>query len=159
MKKKNLIHLVQAGIAAGLLFSPQARIFADNDQDKEAAEKFMKLVQETDGNITYHKMTQDELLLELNEEGAEIYQSLSPEGKALALQMADRSCNNTNACKGENACRTDKNKCAGQGSCKGTTKCAFSDKNLAVKVAAKKMAEKRQQALQGNQSADQAGKK
>ena len=45
-----------------------------------------------------------------------------------------------------------KNTCAGQGQCKGQTKCAFSDKNVAVRVAAKKMAEKREALLKTNSS-------
>lgn len=88
-------------------------------------------------------MTEEELLTELNDEGYKTYQQLGPEGKELARQVASMRCNGTNACKGLNACSTDKNKCAGQGACKGQGKCGISDKNLAVKIAAKKMAEKR----------------
>lgn len=104
------------------------------------------------GNLGYHLMTEDELLLELNDEATKLYNSLSPEGKALAREVASQRCNGTNDCKGLNACQTEHNKCAGQGSCKGTSKCAFSDKNLAVKVVAKKMAEKRNGALKNSGS-------
>jgi hypothetical protein len=144
MKKRDLTRLVLTGIASGLLASNLSL----KAQDQNVSSDFLELVANSGGNITYHLLTEDEMLLELNEEGAELFKSLSPEGKQLALRIASRSCNNTNDCKGENACRTDKNKCAGQGQCKGQTKCAFSDKNLAVKVAAKKMAEKRNQALE-----------
>lgn len=95
------------------------------------------------GNMGYKLMTEDELALELNQEGWNLFKSLSPEGKRLALEVASRRCGATNSCKGLNACATDKNNCAGQGSCKGQTKCSLSDKNLAVRLVAKKMAEKR----------------
>lgn len=96
------------------------------------------------GNMGYKLMTEEELSLELNQEGWELYQSLSPEGKALARQVASRRCGGSNTCKGLNACATDKNSCAGKGECKGQTKCSLSDKGLAVRLVAKKMAEKRQ---------------
>lgn len=99
------------------------------------------------GNLGYHLLTEDELLLELNDEATKQYNALSPEGKALAREVASQRCNGTNECKGLNACQTEHNKCAGQGACKGQSKCAFSDKNLAVKVVAKKMADKRNGAL------------
>lgn len=101
-------------------------------------------------NMNYHLMTEDELLLELNDDGIKQYKSLSPEGKALAREMASASCNNTNSCRGHNACQTDSNACAGKGSCKGRGKCAFSDKNLAVRIAAEQMAQKRNQSLGGH---------
>ncbi len=98
-------------------------------------------------NMNYRLMTEDDLLLELNDEGTKLYQSLSPEGKKLALTVASQYCNGTNECKGLNSCQTEKNKCAGQGSCKGQSKCAISDKNLAVKLVHDKMAAKRNDAL------------
>lgn len=100
------------------------------------------------GNLGYHIMTEDEFLLDLNDEGYKLYMSLSPDGKVLAREVASSRCNGANQCSGLNACATDKNECAGKGTCKGTSKCAISDKNLAVKLVAKKMAEKRTQALQ-----------
>jgi hypothetical protein len=101
------------------------------------------------GNLGYHLMTEDELMLELNDSGVKQFQSLSPEGKALALKLASQRCNASNSCKGQNACKTDNNDCAGKGDCKGKSKCAFSDKNLAVQIASKLMAEKRTQSLKG----------
>ena len=62
-------------------------------------------------------------------------------------EVASARCQGTNKCKGLNACKTDKNDCAGKSTCKGTGKCGISDKNLAVKLAAKKMSEKRVQTL------------
>lgn len=99
------------------------------------------------GNLGYHLLTEDELLLDLNDEGYKLYMSLTPEGKALAREVASTRCNGSNQCAGLNACASDKNKCLGQGACKGQSKCAISDKNLAVKLVAKKMTEKREKAL------------
>lgn len=138
-KQPKLKYLMMTGAAAGILFSLQA----SSKQSDEANSDFMELVARTGGNITFRPMTEDELMLQLNEEGAHLYRSLTPEGKKLALSVASRSCNGTNECKGLNACATDKNKCAGKGNCKGQTKCAVSDRNLAVKIAARKIAEKR----------------
>lgn len=130
-----------AGILSGIIIS-QPAFSADPGEGKN----LIDLAKETGGNVDFHNMTEDELKLELNSEGIKLYDSLSPEGKTLALKIASRSCDGTNECKGQNACATDKNSCAGQGSCKGKSKCGFSDKNLAVKTAAKVMAEKRQKA-------------
>lgn len=92
---------------------------------------------------TQTMMTEDELMSKLNDQGKAMFRSLSPEGKALALKLAGQSCKGHNDCKGLNSCKSDKNACAGQGGCKGQSQCSFKDKNMAVKVAAKKMAEKR----------------
>ena len=101
-------------------------------------------------NLGYHLMTEDELLLELNDEGSRMYKSLSPEGKRLALEVASMRCAKTNPCAGLNACATDKNDCAGKGQCKARGKCAVSDKNLAVKLVYEKMVKKRSDALRSN---------
>ncbi len=103
-----------------------------------------KKVDLNDQNIGYHLLTEDEFTLELNDQALKTYQELSPEAKALARLVASARCNGTNECKGLNACKTDTNKCAGQGSCKGTGKCAFSDKNLVVRLVAEKMKTKRE---------------
>lgn len=99
------------------------------------------------GNLGYYLMTEDELLIELNDEGVKKYKSLSPEGKKLALEVASMRCASTNACQGLNACKTEHNDCAGKGSCKGQGKCAIADKNLAVQLVYDKMAQKRSNAL------------
>jgi hypothetical protein len=79
----------------------------------------------------------------LSPEGKETFQKLDPAGKALALKLVNMTCKGTNECKGLNACKTEKNSCAGNGGCKGQSPQAFQDINSAVKVASKKMAEKR----------------
>lgn len=139
MNAKELRQAMLVGVMSGLLTSP----LKGQSEETGKQSDFMKRIEETQGNITFHPLSEDDLLLELNQDEANLYQSLSPEGKALALKLASRSCNGMNECKGQNACRTQAHSCAGQGSCKGQTKCAFSDKNYAVKVAAKLMAEKR----------------
>ena len=169
MKKKQLTKLAVLGIISGLLTSPvDASEQRGNSMSPEQIRQLLAkkheckgptgcagLVAErevpkdkNDGNLGYHLMTEDELLLELNDEGTALYKSLSPEGKKLALLVASARCNLTNECAGLNACATDSNACAGKSnSCKGTGKCAIADKNLAVKLVAQKMAKKRGEAL------------
>lgn len=169
MKKRNLRKLAVLGLSTGLFLANQVNA----KQNQEDMQQSLLLAQSkcsgpngcggltamrdtpsahddinpNDGNLGYHLMTEDELLLELDPQGIALYESLNEEGKALARYVASQRCNGTNKCAGLNACQTDKNDCAGKGSCKGTGKCAFSDKNLAVKVVANKMAKKRQQAI------------
>ncbi len=89
-------------------------------------------------------LTEKELMNNLNSQSKATFQSLSPEGKALALKLANQDCKGKNSCKGLNVCANPpKNDCAGKSGCKGQSKCNFKDKNVAVKVAAQKMAEKR----------------
>lgn len=112
-----------------------------NKKSDEKSDSDQKKPEDDDnGNIGYHIMSEDELLDELNEAGEALYNSLSKEGKELARKVASQRCNGTNECKGLNACKTDDHACAGHGSCKGQSKCGLSDKNLAVKIAAMKMA-------------------
>lgn len=147
MKNKKLKNLALLGLAGGLLIqaSANAETATEKKHSSTATKSDLNAVQDdaNKGNLGYYLMTEDELLLELTDECTKLYNSLSPEGKALARFVASQRCNGSNECKGLNACQTDTNKCAGQGSCKGKSKCAFADKNLAVKVVAKKMAEKR----------------
>jgi hypothetical protein len=147
MKKSKLSRIMTLGIVSGTLIAAKQGLIAEDGSG--LSKDFNELLNAENGNMGYHLMTEDELMLQLNEEGARIYHSLSPEGKQLALKVASQRCDHTNECKHLNACRTDQNACLGKGQCKGQGKCAFSDKNLAVKVVAKKMAEKRNQA-QGN---------
>lgn len=95
------------------------------------------------GSATVILITEDELTSQLNDQGKAMYKSLSPEGKNLALKLASQDCKGHNSCKGMGSCKSDKNSCAGQNACSGQSSCKFKDKNVAVKVAAKKMAEKR----------------
>jgi len=146
MKKHEMKKIALIGLSTGFLISSHlygAAAEKAADATKTATDDY------NDGNMGYHLMTEDELLLELNPEGAKLYQSLDAKGKELARFVASQRCNGTNACKGLNACQTDKNKCLGKGACKGQGKCAISDKNLAVKLVVDKlkMANKRNDAL------------
>ena len=95
-------------------------------------------------------MTEDQLKSQLNDQGKQLYNSLTPEGKAMAVKLASRSCKGTNDCKGQNACKAEDHSCAGKGSCAGTSICSFKDKNMAVKIAAQKQAEKRTKTNSGS---------
>lgn len=148
MKKNDLKKMALLGLSTGLLISSQMHAATNPPAaEKEKTEKATKEVDPNDGNLGYHLMTEEELLLELNPTGTALYNSLDAKGKELARQVASQRCNFTNACKGLNACATDKNKCAGLGDCKAKGKCALSDKNLAVKLVHDKlMKEKREKA-------------
>jgi hypothetical protein len=150
MKSKKLTQFALIGLASGFLINgkslakePSSNAGTPPTSAPNSQSNKGDLDDPNKGNLGYHLLTEDELLLELNDESTKIYNKLTPEGKALARLVASQRCNGSNECKGLNACQTDQNDCAGKGSCKGKSKCAFSDKNLAVKVAAKKMAEKR----------------
>lgn len=110
------------------------------DQQKGAMQKDMQKSM----SHSAKPMSENELMSQLNANGKTKYQSLDAEGKALAQKLASGSCNGNNECKGMSGCKTAKNAdCAGKNSCKGTGTALFKDKNEAVKVAAKKMEEKR----------------
>lgn len=95
-------------------------------------------------------LTESELSSQLNANGKTAYQSLDAEGKALAQKLAAGSCKGNNECKGLSACKTATNaECAGKNGCKGTGTAQFKDKNEAVKIAAKKMEEKRARVSKG----------
>lgn len=154
MKKRDFLNLALTGISTGALVTSPLAAATTQKSSASSKEKSENITSDSkkseyndanDGNMNYHVMTADELLLQLDPEGIKVYNSLSPEGKGLALLVASQMCDHTNQCAGLNACQTEKNKCAGQGSCKGTGKCSFSDKNVAVRLVAKKMAEKRAQ--------------
>lgn len=141
MKKNDFKKMALMGLASGCLLSSETVQAADAKANGKASTEF-----QDNGNIGYHLFSEDELLMELNDEGTKSYEALSPEGKALARKLASQRCNASNDCKGQNACRTDVNECAGKGGCKGKSKCSFSDKNLAVKVASGLMKSKREKA-------------
>lgn len=137
MDRRQLKKLVLLGVVSGVIVSNQLHgVDVKNDASK-------KTVDLNAQNAGYHLYTEDELLLELNDDGVKLFKSLTPEGKKLALQVASTRCNGTNECAGLNSCETPDNKCAGQGACKGQGKCAIADKNLAVKLVSDKMAGKR----------------
>lgn len=157
MKKQDFVKLAVMGISSGLLIANQLNTplnaSTPDDQPKESNGCGGKsgcggeedTYGKDNGNIGFYILSEDELLLELNEKGENLYMSMSDEGKELARKVASQRCNGTNLCKGLNACQTEEHSCAGMGSCKGTGKCGFSDKNLAVKVVSRKMQEKRNQ--------------
>ena len=113
-----------------------------NSQNNRMNSSYMSDADQDDADNTT-QLTESQLLSQLNDEGKATYKSLDPAGKALALKLANQTCKGQNECKGLNSCKTEKNSCAGNGGCAGTSPGAFKDKNTAVKVAAKKMAEKR----------------
>lgn len=92
---------------------------------------------------TKDSMSEEELMSQLNDESKRLYQSLTPEGRDLARKLAAGGCKGMNDCKGMGSCKGEDHSCAGMNSCKGKSPGPFHDPNLAVKVAAKKMAEKR----------------
>ncbi len=153
MRKKDMKKLALLGLTAGFLTSASA-----DAADKTSTTSSTTATKDTcpggkcpgdkskdpnSENVGYHLMTEDELMENLNAKSRKIYEGLDAEGKALVLKVASQRCNGTNDCKGLNACQTEKNDCAGKGECKGKSKCAFADKNLVVKIVAKKMEEKR----------------
>jgi hypothetical protein len=142
MKRHSLKTAAILGLASGLAIAGQLKA-----ETKAPVSTATETPDPNSGNLGYHLLTEEELLLDLNDEGYKLYMSLTPEGKALAREVASMRCAKSNMCKGLNACATETNACAGQGKCKGTGKCALSDKNLAVKLVAKKMNEKRTEAL------------
>jgi hypothetical protein len=147
MKKKKLLHLALLGLMGTTTIPGHAANSSSKQQASALSDKRTDIIDKSDGNMGYHLMTEQELMLELDPEGIKLYNSLDGKGKALAREVASQRCNGTNECKGLNACQTDTNPCAGKGSCRATSKCAFSDKNLAVKVVVKKMAGKRESSL------------
>lgn len=158
MKKKKLKKLALLGISSGIALSQTVQA---NEKPESLTHTTLILAANTsksttvpsnttntsdnanEGNLGYHLMTEDELMLELNAEGQRMYNALDAKNKQLALQVASGRCANTNFCQGLNACKTDKNNCAGQAACKGNGKCGIADKNLAVRLVYNKMMKKR----------------
>lgn len=160
MKKRNFKKLALLGITSGFFVinssAAQAHsskshlrhkcagpnecpeFIAEAEKSKEIA-----LIDPNSQNMGYHLMTDKEIRMELNDEGLALYNSLDKEQQDLARKVASQRCQGSNGCDRLNACKTDTNECAGKGDCKGKSKCAFSDKNLAVKVVYNKMAKKR----------------
>lgn len=152
MKRRDLKKLALLGITGGIVLSQQLQADEEIDQYKIQVSSLLAAnssnsthgpaMSDEDpnaGNLGYHLMTEDELMLELNTEGQRMFNEMSPKYKKMALEVASARCANTNACKGLNACKTEKNDCAGKASCKGQGKCGISDKNLAVRLVYNKM--------------------
>lgn len=149
MKKETFAKLALMGLSSGLLVASQLSAVSNPlDTSSSTTTDSGDSDNAEDGNMGYHVMTEDELMLQLSPEGIKMYQSMSPDGKALALLVASARCNGTNQCAGLNACQTADHDCAGKGSCKGKGKCALSDKNLAVKLVKDKMSGKRANMIQ-----------
>ncbi len=163
MKKVDLKKLALLGLAGGIVLakatlyaevSPENQqiqilnLLAAQDSSSKSSSKSSNpsgatsAIDPNDGNLNYHLMSDDELLLELNADGQRMYNAMDASNKKLARDVASSRCANTNFCKGLNACKTDKNSCAGQASCKGQGKCGIADKNLAVRLVYNKMMKK-----------------
>lgn len=154
MKKTNLNKVALLGLTSGLIISNQLNAETSAKPTSIAEKKADSKVAETDANdsnMGYHVLTEDELLMELTSDGEKMYNSLSPEGKRLALVEASMRCAKTNECKGLGACKTAEHDCAGLNSCQGQGICAVGDKNLAVKLVYNKMNNKRNALNQQNQ--------
>lgn len=150
MQKHDLKKLALMGLTGGVLLSAQG-VMADEQASTTVAASYGAnngCGGANNGSVpTQVKiLTEDQLLLQLNDEGKRVYLSLDPKGKALALKMANQSCKGQNDCKGQGSCKNADNACAGQNACKGKSPEGFRDKNQAVKAAAKVMANKRGQA-------------
>lgn len=156
MKKNDLKKLALLGLASGIVLSHVeageasknhqiqiSSLLAANTSKAKSNLSDQSQPDPNEGNLGYHLMTEEELLLELNEEGQRMYNAMDPANKKLARDVASGRCANTNYCQGLNACKTEKNACAGQASCKGNGKCGISDKNLAVRLVYNKMMKKR----------------
>lgn len=152
MKKKDWKKIAIMGLSTGAILSMPLLAETKGKSESSSKQSESKVSESSsedvddesaDGNLGYHLMTEDELLMQLSPKGIEMYKSLDAEGKGLALLVASARCNGMNPCKGLNACQTKKNECAGKGECKGQGKCAASDKDLAVKLVRDKMASKR----------------
>ena len=95
------------------------------------------------GNLSFnteeqpaHSVIDRDLLVSLlNKPTRAQFLRLSDEGQNLALELANQTCKNQNGCDGKNSCQTDANDCAGKGE-RGHSPGPFTDKNLAVRVAA-----------------------
>jgi hypothetical protein len=90
----------------------------------------------------------NKLFPQVDQAHQQTFNSLDCQTQNLALQLANQTCQGKNSCKGLNSCKTNnQNSCAGQGGCKGTSKGPFTDKNQAIDVAKKYMAEKRMNSM------------
>jgi hypothetical protein len=157
MNRYEFKRLALLGLAGGLMTSgltakeqhlkeERANEASPQKSSSNPQERQKKKSDPNDGNLGYHLMTEEELLMELDDEGTKIYRNLDPAGKALALKVASARCNKTNECKGLNSCKTDHNSCAGKGPCKAQGQCSLADKNFAVRLVSEKMKNKRENA-------------
>lgn len=152
MKKNDLRQLALLGLAGGALLLTPSKTEAALSTPAEKQEVKAANIDFSAADRDYHKMSEKELTDVLDAQGKKLYDELSAEGKKLAIEVASTKCSSYNTCKGLNACATEKNTCAGKGACKGQSKCAFMDKNMAVKVVYDKMQNKRAEIDKSNHS-------
>ncbi len=136
MKKSDLKKLALLGLLSGIACS------CNMDGSGKSLSSPTDLAETDQGTLN-----EQDLMTKLDDNGKRLYGSLSPEGKKLALQLANQSCKGKNSCAGLNSCATQEHACMGKGSCKGTSKGPFVNKNDAVRVAAMHMAQKREDAV------------
>ena len=167
MKKNELKKLALMGLTGGLLFTMHTEASAQGywwqqstrssyQQEESGNQRMMQQKQQRqqrqhqnnmeNSPSRTEQMTEQELLSQLNQQGRALYQSLDPKGKTLTLQLANQTCEGQNKCEGLNSCESDENGCSGEGGCKGQSPGPFKDKNQAVEVAAKHLAQERQEA-------------
>lgn len=136
--KKDLKTLALMGLGGILMTQAQAHAGQQNNDNRYYMADSMDSMQNSS-----KKMTESDLIQKLNPETRLVFQSLDKEGKDLALKLAEQACKGKNSCKGMNSCKSKDNTCAGTGGCKGQSAAPFTNKNMAVMLAAKNMAEKR----------------
>ncbi len=138
MKKKNLSHLATLGLMSGLV---------SLSVPSHAEEAKTEIMQTAAACSEPSQSKRDQLFSSLSKKSQDIYNSLSCEGKNLAMKLAMASPGAPNMCAGLNSCAGGDHGCQGLGSCEGTGSGYFKDKNKAVEVAQKAMANKRSKML------------
>lgn len=146
-KKKTFKQFAYLGLTGAVLLTHQLSAAQTNPSQDDYIKQFKDSV---NNDLSKKMLSEDELLEQLDANGKRQYKSLDPQGKQLAREIASQKCAGLNDCKGRNVCKSDKNACEGQADCKGKSICGATDKNQAVRIAAKKMAEKRNKANNGS---------
>ncbi len=116
---------------------------ADNNSSTTKNSNFYTI--DHDAQSPAQEASAKEFAKELNPATKAIFDKMTPQGKNLAMKI-NSDCKGKNDCKGQGKGET----CAGKNSCKGQSTGPVDDKNMAVKAAAKAMAEKRNNANEGN---------
>lgn len=80
-----------------------------------------------------------------------LYENMNKKEREMVFQLMHGECKGQNRCKGMNSCKQEgQNHCAGMCECNGQGNGFFPSTDLAVRVAAKHMAEKRLQIKKNN---------
>ena len=137
MKKSNLTKLAMMGLVSGLLAGCSGADKPAEESTGNMGDMMGKKIGEMAG------MNAENLMSQLNAESKKLFEDMDKEHQMKVLKVASQKCAGSNECAGLNACKSATNECAGMASCKGNGGCAFTDKNLAVKLVYKKMMEKR----------------